>query len=98
MLLWAPRLSTHVNGRTETPGEDVGAGLRGRRPEGVAGRARPGSLCPGARTADVRDRYAPALPERLVAPRRPHCGRGDRHYRPRAPPAPAIRPPSRPPR
>src|SRR3989442_6872105 len=81
ILLWSPRLSTAVNGRTETPGENVGARLRGRRPEGVAVRAGPVSLCPGAWAAGVRDRHPPAVPERVVARRRRHGVTDDRHDR-----------------
>src|SRR3989441_2595708 len=84
ILLWIPRLSTAVNGRAETPGENVGAGVRGRRLESVAVRGGSVSLRPGAWAADVRDRHAAAVSERLVARRRRHGVRDDRHDRPGA--------------
>src|SRR2546428_13295756 len=68
ILLWSPRLSTAVNGRTETPGENVGARLRGRRPEGVAVRAGSVSLRPRAWAADGWDRHAAAVTERGPGP------------------------------
>src|SRR2546430_3772944 len=75
ILLWTPRLSTAVNGRTETPGENVGARLRGRRPEGVAVRSRSVSLRPRAWTVDVSDRHAAAASRRILARRSLHAGR-----------------------
>src|SRR5256712_9718987 len=79
ILLWTPRLSTAVNGRTETPGENVGARLRGRRPEGVAVPARSVSLPPRAWAADVRDRHSAARSAPILARRRRPGGRPDRH-------------------
>src|SRR3989449_4565340 len=83
IFLWTPRLSTAVNGRTEPPEETVGAGLRGGRLEGVAVRAGSVSLRPGGGTAEVRDRHAAAVSERILARRRRHGVRDDRHDRSR---------------
>src|SRR2546426_800119 len=84
MLLSAPLLSTAIHGRADAQGESLGAFVRGGGPRRLEGRARTVSLFPGARTADVRDRYATSVSERLVARRRRHGVRDDRHDRPRA--------------